>query len=69
MAAADEHAGTYGVEALYRNESDRSDPHRGPAITYLNAGDTYRNTLISSGTNSYYVGTWGDWVERHPRAV
>lgn len=48
---------SYGVEQF---------TERGVTVKYLNLGDTYDITLIwNTDTGSIYVGTWGDYVERH----
>jgi len=48
--------GGYGVGNLYPDY---------PEFYYVNMGDTYSMTLCYTG-NSFYIGSWGDWVERHP---
>ena len=47
----------HGVEGLYPNF---------PNFYYVNMGDTYSTTLCFTG-KSFYIGTWGDWVEKHGR--
>jgi hypothetical protein len=37
-------------------------------LEFVNMGDTYDTTLIYDfSTGRFYVGAWGDWVERYPR--
>lgn len=50
--------GTFGVEYTPAGSNRRS-----PAITYLNAGDTYESTILYI-RGRFRVGTWGDVVER-----
>jgi hypothetical protein len=49
---------TCGVEYIPRGRGAKS-----PAIEYLNAGDTYTDTLLYI-EGRYRVGCWGDIVER-----
>lgn len=46
----------HGVESLWPDY---------PNFRYVNMGDTYDTTLCYTG-QSFHVGSWGDWVERHP---
>lgn len=50
--------GTFGVEYIERGSNQKS-----PAIDYLNAGDTYDETLMRV-RGRFCVGCWGDIVER-----
>jgi hypothetical protein len=50
--------GTFGVGQI-----DRGNNKRSPAITFLNAGDTYELTILYIN-GRFRVGTWGDVVER-----
>ena len=50
--------GTFGVEYIPEGHNMRS-----PAIEYLNAGDTYTDTLLYVN-GRFRVGCWGDIVER-----
>jgi hypothetical protein len=37
-------------------------------LEFVNMGDTYDTTLIYDfSTGRFYVGAWGDWVERYPK--
>jgi putative sterol carrier protein len=37
-------------------------------LEFVNMGDTYDTTLIYDfSTRRFYVGAWGDWVERYPK--
>jgi hypothetical protein len=37
-------------------------------LEYVNMGDPYDTTLIYDlSTGRFYVGAWGDWVERYPK--
>lgn len=61
--------GLYGVEAI------RGEWQNGYwcdiVATYANTGDTYGTTVVcvrgdhSYAKESYFVGSWGDWVERN----
>lgn len=54
-------ANTFGIEGSCWNMHD--------GITYLNTGDTYETTvyaLTHRYSARFYVGSWGDYVERHP---
>lgn len=65
MRLADEHLGTYGVEAFKLRD--------GSIVEYCNAGDSYAGTLVAVGKPgwfgqrewSYRVASWGDIAERH----
>ena len=61
LCALNEIAGTHGVEPIYT--SDMSKPYW-PEYQYLNTGDPYATTLIYCDTGRFYVGCWGDIVER-----
>ena len=50
--------GTFGVEYIERGRNQRS-----PAITYLNAGDTYEWTILYIN-GQFRVGCWGGIVEK-----
>lgn len=50
--------GTFGVEGIAKGSNSRS-----PAIDYLNAGDTYAETLLYVRCQ-FRIGNWGDIVER-----
>ena len=61
MCALDEIAETHGVEALW------GAGQYWPEYEYLNAGDTYAPTLIYKlESGRFFVGCWGDLVEKHP---
>ena len=60
MTALDAAAGTYGIEAVWREgESDGA-----PAFEYLNTGDTYAPTIVRRAGGRYQVASWGDIVEK-----
>ena len=59
LSAADRILNGYGVESI---------PGVGGALSYVNMGDTYHDTLIfDRKTNRFVVSSWGDIVERQPR--
>ena len=49
---------THGVEYIPCGKGANS-----PSIRYCNAGDTYATTVLKI-RGRFYVGCWGDWVER-----
>lgn len=72
--ALDAELGTYGVEYIKGNDTQRS-----PSFEYCNAGDTYATTIIRFLDNDsifihlyefnedrgrYIVGSWGDIVKK-----
>jgi len=60
IAAANELLGLHGVEAV-------EDRNGRVVLEYCNTGDTYAPTLIYNLTRrTFSVGSWGDYVERHP---
>jgi len=59
LAALNAEAGTYGVEHVAPGTNARS-----PGFSYLNTGDTYRDTIIRLYSGRYIVSSWGDIVER-----
>jgi len=62
---ADELLGGNGIEYI-ASEQDTMRSRQG--IEYVNMGDTYDTTLIyDHKTGRFYVGAWGDWVERYPK--
>lgn len=74
----DRHASFNASEALEYAEALHGSPTFGvegscwtmhDGISYLNTGDTYETTVYAL-THRYdarfYVGSWGDYVERHP---
>jgi hypothetical protein len=62
---ADELLGGHGIEYI-ASEQDTMRSREG--IEYVNMGDTYDTTLIYDyKTGRFYVGAWGDWVERYPK--
>lgn len=56
MNALDRVANTHGVQTIALGKGD--------FVDYLNTGDPYDPTLYHIRGN-YYVGAWGDLVERH----
>lgn len=50
--------GGFGVEQIPRGTNKQS-----PAITYVNMGDTYAETILFHSGN-FHCGAWGDIVER-----
>ncbi len=59
-----ERIGGFGVESI---EGDyQVDRHYfNIVLLYVNKGDTYAETLLyETNTGTFYVGSWGDWVER-----
>ena len=62
---ADELLGGNGVEYI---ESQQDTMRRREGLSYVNMGDTYDTTLIyDHKTGRFYVGAWGNWVERYPK--
>lgn len=62
MAAANQVAGTYGVEAIFGSRVSW------PDLEYLNTGDTYTLTLAYDRIRERFVVTsWGDWIEAAER--
>ncbi len=62
---ADELLGGSGIEYI---ESQQDTMRRREGLSYVNMGDTYDTTLIyDHKTGRFYVGAWGDWVERYPK--
>jgi len=54
----------HGVEALWRDEAARYDPHAVPDAFYVNCGDPYITTLIYDVRQDEFIATcWGDWME------
>lgn len=62
MAALNELGEFYGVEVCFSTRS-----HTVPEFSYLNAGDTYAETLVRYRSGTYRVTTWGDVVEAMER--
>jgi hypothetical protein len=59
LSAADRIIGGYGVDSI---------PGVGGALSYVDMGDAYHDTLIfDRKTNRFVVSSWGDIVERQPR--
>ena len=56
--------GAYGVEGLTFTGQYKD------GLSYLNFGDPYAQTVCyRSDTKHFFLGTWGDWAERHPGLV
>jgi DNA-directed RNA polymerase subunit RPC12/RpoP len=36
---------------------------RGRELAYVNMGETYSQTVCLEGEDSFFVGSWGDWLE------
>jgi hypothetical protein len=54
----------HGVEALWRDESARYDPHAVPDAFYINRGDPYVATLVYDVRHDEYIAiSRGDWLE------
>ena len=54
----------HSVEALWRDESARDDPHGVPDAFYINRGDPYITTLIYEVRRDEFIAIgWGDWLE------
>lgn len=54
----------HGVEALWRDEAQRYDPHGVPDALYVNRGDPYAQTLLYDVRGDCFVAVaWGDWLE------
>jgi hypothetical protein len=52
--------GTFGVEGFCWSTQS--------GVSYLNTGDTYGLTILfRSDSERFWVGTWGDFVERNER--
>ena len=64
MTALDAAAGTYGIEAVWREGESASDCTSTPAFEYLNTGDTYAPTIVRRAGGRYQVASWGDIVEK-----
>jgi transposase len=63
LHAMNEVLGTHGVEGL----GPRRSGDYAPSYEYLNAGDPYVGTLIyDRDRDRLFVGSWGDFVEKHP---
>lgn len=62
---ANELLGGNGIEYI---ESQQDTMRHREGLSYVNMGDTYDTTLIyDHKTGRFYVGAWGDWVERYPK--
>ena len=62
---ANELLGGNGIEYI---ESQQDTMRHREGLSYVNMGDTYDTTLIyDHATGRFYVGAWGDWVERYPK--
>lgn len=67
LAKADKAIGGFGVEAI-RGEEFRRGFWTDSAAHYVNMGDTYANTVLYDvGRDTFYVTTYGDWVEARER--
>jgi len=56
--------GGHGVEAIWIEEADRSDPRGLPDALYVNRGNPYAPTLLYDVRRAAFVETaWGDWLE------
>jgi len=56
--------GGYGVEAIWLEKRDRSDPRGLPDALYINRGDPYTPTLLYDlRRESFLTTSWGDWLE------
>lgn len=56
--------GGYGVEAIWIEESDRSDPRGLPDALYVNRGDPYIPTLLYDVRRETFLEiAWGDRLE------
>lgn len=63
LHAMDQVLGTHGVEPL-----GPVDERQGPPYEYLNAGDTYNETMIyDRDADRVFIGSWGEVVERDER--
>ncbi len=65
MMIANKLTNSSGVEYV----PDRDDTYTSAyGLEYLNQGDTYDTTLIyDKGKGRFFISSWGDEVERHPR--
>jgi hypothetical protein len=51
----------HGIEVIWGNNV------YWPCLEYVNMGDTYNITLCyERNKDNFFIGTWGDYVERHP---
>lgn len=60
LYAADELLGTFGVERIDDPDNDVMGDYE---LSYLNTGDSYADTLCYNA-GRFFVGSWGDFVER-----
>lgn len=66
MSAINELLDMFGVEGIGGGD----DWHNGyaPAYSYCNTGDSYAATILYEyRTGRFFIGSWGDIVERHPK--
>lgn len=62
--------GDHGVEALWLDESARSDPQGVPDAFYVNRGDPYVRTLLYDVRKDVFLDVaWGDWLEAQEAAA
>ncbi len=55
----------FGVEYIPDREDSYTEAY---GLDYINFGDTYSTTLLLDLTKGkFFIGSWGDEVERHPR--
>lgn len=58
----------FGVEAIWRDETRRSDPGACPDALYVNRGEAYARTLLYDTARAVFLETsWGDWLDAEER--
>jgi hypothetical protein len=63
LGRIDELIGGHGVEVLRSRQDTLREFH---GLEYVNMGDAYALTvLFDYARGTFYVGCWGDWVERY----
>ena len=63
LGRVSEATGGFGVEAIWLDDTERSDPRALPDAVYVNRGDPYVPTLIYDLGVGVFVETgWGDWL-------
>jgi hypothetical protein len=64
LEAVSSGTGGFGVEAIWLDETARSDPRAVPDALYVNRGETYARTLLYDTAGAVFLETsWGDWLE------
>jgi hypothetical protein len=67
LAVIDRAINAHGVEAITGDHYVDGFYHNIVAL-YVNTGDTYNTTVLyATEPERWYIGSWGDWVEKNER--